>query len=151
MGRKRKVPDIIIIEQQSGSGLGWLVFGVAVGAGVALLLAPASGEETRKELRRRAKELQLSAADAIDGLREKFDALTSADDEPDGEAEGPDEDAEDGDEEGDPDEGEAAGATEASDGGHETLADARAELERRLAAARARRRVREPDEEEPVA
>ena len=148
MGRKRKAPDIIIIEQQSGSGLGWLVFGAAVGAGVALLLAPASGEDTRKELRRRARELQLSAADAIDGLREKFDALTSADDEPDKEAEDPDEDAEDGDEEGNPDEDEAA---EASDDGHETLSDARAELERRLAAARARRRVREPDEEEPVA
>ena len=148
MGRKRKAPDIIIIEQQSGSGLGWLVFGAAVGAGVALLLAPASGEDTRKELRRRARELQLSAADAIDGIREKFDALTSADDEPDKEAEDPDEDAEDGDEEGNPDEDEAA---EASDGGDETLSDARAELERRLAAARARRRVREPDEEEPVA
>ena len=148
MGRKRKAPDIIIIEQQSGSGLGWLAFGAAVGAGVALLLAPASGEDTRKELRRRARELQLSAADAIDGLREKFDALTSADDEPDKEAEDPDEDAEDGYEEGNPDEDEAA---EASDDGHETLSDARAELERRLAAARARRRVREPDEEEPVA
>jgi gas vesicle protein len=148
MGRKRKAPDIIIIEQQSGSGLGWLVFGAAVGAGVALLLAPASGEETREKLGRRAKELQRSAGDAIDGLREKFDALTSADGEPDEEAEDPEEDAEDGDEEADSDED---GAAEASDGGHETLSDARAELERRLAAARARRRVREPDEEEPVA
>src|SRR3990167_7806373 len=148
MGRKRKAPDIITIEQQGGSGLGWLVFGAAVGAGVALLLAPASGEETRRELRRRARELQLSAADAIDGIREKFDALTSADDEPAEEAGDPEEDAEDGDEEGDPDEDEA---DEASDGGDETLSDARAELERRLAAARARRRVREPDEEEPVA
>jgi gas vesicle protein len=144
MGRKRKAPDIIIIEQQSGSGLGWLAFGAAVGAGVALLLAPASGEETRKELRRRARELQLSAADAIDGLREKFDALTSSDDEPDREAE-------EADEEGDPDQDGAFEAAEASDVAPETLSDARAELERRLAAARARRRVREPDEEEPVA
>ncbi len=151
MGRKRKAPDIIIIEQQSGSGLGWLALGAAVGAGVALLLAPASGEETRKELRRRARELQLSAAEAIDGLREKFDALTSARDGSDEEAEDPDAGAEEADEEGDPDEDEAVEATGDSDGGHETLADARAELERRLAAARARRRVREPDEEEPVA
>jgi len=147
MGRKRQAPEIIIIEQQSGSGLGWLVFGAALGAGVALLLAPASGEETRKELGRRAKELQRSAEGAIDGIRQKFDALTSTDDEEEGAAE-------DAGEEGDPDEeeaSEAAEATEASDGAPETLSDARAELERRLAAARARRRVREPDEEEPVA
>lgn len=148
MRRKRKAPEIIIIEQQSGSGLGWLVFGAALGAGVALLLAPASGEETRKELGRRARELQRSAEDAIGGLREKFDALTSADDEQEGEAEDA---AEEADPDEDEDRGEVAEATEAPDVAPETLSDARAELERRLAAARARRRVREPDEEEPVA
>lgn len=141
MGRKKKAPEIIIIEQGGGSGLGWLLFGAALGAGAALLLAPASGEVTRKELRRRARELQQSAEDAIDGLREKFDAFTSSDEE-EALADGGDE----------PAETEAAEATgEAADPEPETLSDARAELERRLAAARARRRVREPDEVEPVA
>ena len=44
----------VIIEKNSG-GLGSFLVGLAVGAGVALLLAPQSGEETRRGLQRRAR------------------------------------------------------------------------------------------------
>jgi gas vesicle protein len=38
--------------------LGWVVVGGAVGAAVGLLVAPASGRETRRRLSRRVAELQ---------------------------------------------------------------------------------------------
>lgn len=60
-----------------------LVLGAAVGAGVALLLAPASGEETRGVLRRRVRALTRDASggwvsvrdEARRRLREKKEAL----------------------------------------------------------------------------
>jgi len=39
-----------------------ILVGVAVGAGVALLLAPASGEQTRRAIRRKAKAISRDAA-----------------------------------------------------------------------------------------
>ncbi|MBA3891984.1 MAG: YtxH domain-containing protein, partial [Gemmatimonadaceae bacterium] len=45
----------VIIEKQEGS-VGSLLLGIAIGAGVALLFAPRSGEETRADLRRRARD-----------------------------------------------------------------------------------------------
>jgi gas vesicle protein len=44
----------IVIEKHSG-GAGNLLLGVLIGAGVALLFAPRSGEETRTEISRRAR------------------------------------------------------------------------------------------------
>ncbi len=55
----------------TGSFLTGLLVGVAVGAGVALLLAPASGEETRRVLRRRAKALRRDAAGGWVSAREE--------------------------------------------------------------------------------
>lgn len=44
----------IVIEKHSG-GVGNLLLGVLIGAGVALLFAPRTGEETRDEISRRAR------------------------------------------------------------------------------------------------
>lgn len=53
----------VIIEKQEGS-IGSLLLGIAIGAGAALLFAPRSGEETRAELRRRARDVSDAARDA---------------------------------------------------------------------------------------
>lgn len=45
----------VIIEKHSG-GAGGFLAGVAIGAGLALLLAPQSGRKTRQDIERRAKE-----------------------------------------------------------------------------------------------
>lgn len=55
----------IVIEKHS-SGVGSLLLGVVIGAGVALLFAPRSGEETRTEIKRRAQR----AGDAARGVAE---------------------------------------------------------------------------------
>src|SRR5687767_438019 len=52
----------VIIERHSG-GVGSFILGVAVGAAVALLLAPQSGAATRRDLRRGARRARRAAHD----------------------------------------------------------------------------------------
>jgi gas vesicle protein len=91
MSDEAETPDPEAREHEEPGGSGWstgsflagILLGVAVGAGVALLLAPASGEETRLAIRRRAKAISRDAAggwvaarkEAGKLLREKKEAL----------------------------------------------------------------------------
>ena len=47
-------PPYVIVERRE-IGVGPFLIGIALGAGVALLLAPQSGEETRRGIARRAR------------------------------------------------------------------------------------------------
>ena len=67
--------DIILLEDEGSSSIGWFLLGAALGAGAALLLAPASGEETRRRISRGARRLKDSAADALDELRDEWDDI----------------------------------------------------------------------------
>ena len=49
----------------------WFLAGAAVGAGIALLYAPQSGEQTRKELRKKAEQAKEKMAEAGEELAEK--------------------------------------------------------------------------------
>ena len=49
-----------------------VVLGIVVGAGAALLLAPNSGADVRRQLARRARRLRHSGEDAWDGLRREL-------------------------------------------------------------------------------
>ena len=49
-------------------GVGSFLIGLALGAGVALLLAPQSGEETRRGLARRARRAQDAAQDFVEDV-----------------------------------------------------------------------------------
>jgi gas vesicle protein len=55
----------LIIEKNSGS-VGSFLVGLAVGAGIALLLAPKSGEETRRDIARQARQARDRARDLAD-------------------------------------------------------------------------------------
>lgn len=55
----------IIIEQRGGPGIGTFLIGALVGAGIALLMTPYSGEETQEEIRERAIRLKTAAGDGI--------------------------------------------------------------------------------------
>jgi gas vesicle protein len=50
-------------------GIGVLI-GMALGAGAALLLAPATGADTRRQLRRNARRLYARGTDAVEELRD---------------------------------------------------------------------------------
>jgi gas vesicle protein len=57
----------VIVERQE-SGVGSFILGLALGAGVALLLAPQSGEETRQSIARRARRAQEAAQDLVEDM-----------------------------------------------------------------------------------
>ncbi len=54
----------IVIDRDSG-GIGSFLVGALVGAGLALLFAPQTGEETQEEIRERAKKLRSAAEERI--------------------------------------------------------------------------------------
>ena len=68
----------IVIEKHSG-GVSNLLLGVLIGAGVALLFAPRSGEETRRDIKRRARRAGETVKGAAQGVTEQVvDSYESA-------------------------------------------------------------------------
>jgi len=57
----------VIVERRE-AGVGPLILGLALGAGVALLLAPQSGEETRRIIARRARRAQDAAQELVEDM-----------------------------------------------------------------------------------
>jgi hypothetical protein len=130
---RRKQREVVYVERAGDSSAKWLFWGALLGAGVALLYAPSSGEETRRNLQRKLWKLRAMTEEKLDeitqqfgGARESFQGMLE-DEEEDLEAEEP------------------------SDRyGRGSKPSPREELERRLAEARARRRS-PADLEEPLA
>ena len=134
MARRKENREVVYLERSGDSSAKWLFWGALLGAGLALLYAPRSGEETRRHLQRRLWKLRAMTEEKLDELAQQFgsgrEALTDLDDE---------------DEDG-LDEPDDLPAMRPRAGG----ASAREELERRLSEARARRRA-VGDLEEPLA
>ena len=63
---------VVVIERGNGTnGMGTFLLGLAIGAGAALLFAPASGAETRKRLQDEARRAGRKMKDMTDELGEK--------------------------------------------------------------------------------
>ncbi len=58
-------PQPYVIVERREAGVGSFLIGIVLGAGVALLLAPQSGEETRRGIARRARRAQDAAQDFV--------------------------------------------------------------------------------------
>jgi hypothetical protein len=128
-GKSREV----VYVQRGDSSAKWLFWGAVLGAGIALMYAPRSGEETRRGLQRRLWKLRAMTEEKFDELAQQFG--------------GPRESLRDLEDE-DFDEEELFEPREAPPA--RARPSAREELERRLAEARARRRA-SGDIEEPLA
>jgi gas vesicle protein len=131
--RRKQGREIVYLERAGDSSAKWLFWGAVLGAGLALLYAPRSGEETRRVLQRRLWKLRAMTEEKFDELAQQFGGRDSF------------EEFEDDEEE----------LLEAGEEGPEPRAragapSAREELERRLAEARARRRST-GEFEEPLA
>jgi len=67
---------VVVIERDGGNGIGPFLLGAAIGAGLALLLAPQSGAETRAGIKRRARAAKDSASrvagDVTDRVTDTF-------------------------------------------------------------------------------
>lgn len=69
MGDEREDPPVVI-ERRTGGGVGVFLLGAVLGAGLALLFAPQSGDETRAQVRRTARRMKRSARKMAESGRE---------------------------------------------------------------------------------
>jgi hypothetical protein len=129
---RRKGREVVYVERADSSAK-WLFWGAILGAGLALMYAPRSGEETRRLLQRKLWKLRAMTEERFDELAQQFggsrESLRDLDEE-------------------DLDEEELFEAREVPPA--RARPSAREELERRLAEARARRRVAGDLEEPPA-
>lgn len=62
--------ESVVIERKSGGGTGVFLLGLAIGAGLALLFAPQSGEDTRAALARNSRKARRKTRRFIDSARD---------------------------------------------------------------------------------
>lgn len=63
---------VVVIDRDRAGGLGMLLLGLAVGAGAALLFAPASGRETRHRIARGARKASRRARELAEDLGDEM-------------------------------------------------------------------------------
>jgi len=71
MSRQDQDEPRVIVEKRSG-GVGMLLMGLAIGAGLALLFAPQSGVETRRKIVRGARRMRRAAGNAAEGVSDQL-------------------------------------------------------------------------------
>src|SRR5918997_6620476 len=131
--RRKQPREVVYVERAGDTSARWLFWGALLGAGVALLYAPSSGEETRRNLQRKLWKLRAMTEEKLDELTQQFGGAKES-------FQGMLEDEEDEFEAEETPERYSRGGTPSP----------REELERRLADTRARRRS-PADLEEPLA
>src|SRR3954471_13481294 len=125
MVRHRQPREVVYVDRGEDSSVKWLFWGALLGAAVALMYAPRSGEETRRSVQRRLWKLRAMTEEKLDELTQQFgssarEAMEALDtEEEDDEFEGLEEPA--------PGAGAGAGAGARARGG----LSAREEVERR--------------------
>lgn len=133
MVRHREAAEVVYVDRGGDASVKYLLWGAVIGAGLALLYAPTTGEETRRSLQRRLRKLRAMTEEKLDDLVQQFGSRSPIPREFEEDEELEDE--------------IAAGRTTPSG----PTSSAREELERRLEQARARRRSASADSEGPVA
>jgi gas vesicle protein len=131
--RRKQRSEVVYVERGGDSSAKWLFWGALLGAGVALLYAPSSGEETRRNLQRKLWKLRAMTEEKLDEITQQFGGAKES-------FHGMLEDEED----------ELEGEETSEFYNRSAKPSPREELERRLADARARRRS-PADLEEPLA
>jgi gas vesicle protein len=133
-GRQRR--EVVYVERGGDTSAKWLFWGALLGAGLALMYAPTSGEDTRRNLQRKLWKLRAMTEEKLDELSQQLggakDSLGALLEDEDEDLEAEDEDR------------------TLYGRGQSGSSSPREELERRLADARARRRPA-ADLEEPLA
>src|SRR6185369_10206293 len=72
--RRSQSPEVVYVERGGDSSAKWLFWGALLGAGLALLYAPHSGEETRRLLQRKLWKLRAMTEEKLDELAQQFGA-----------------------------------------------------------------------------
>ena len=134
MARRKGGREVVYVERGGDASAKWLFWGAVLGAGLALLYAPRTGEETRRVLQRKLWKLRAVTEEKLDELAQQFSSGREA------LQDRTEEDEDEFDDLGEPPPLRPRAAAPS----------ARDELERRLAESRARRRA-VGDIEEPLA
>lgn len=119
----------VVLERREG-GVGAFLFGALVGAGVALLFAPRSGEQTREDLRAGVTRLRERAEDTVRTFQDSVNDTV-------GNVRGEVNDR-------------IAVAREAFDAGRQAARDTRSDMERRVEEAKVRVRTNRDAALEPI-
>ena len=69
----REGEPYIVIERERDGGFGPFILGALVGAGLALLLAPQTGEETQEELKKQARRFRAQAGERVRAVQEELE------------------------------------------------------------------------------
>ncbi len=77
MGRYKDEDEDVMPERNRSLGVGTFLAGLAIGAGLALLVAPQSGEELRRRIRRNAHRAKLAAEDLAHDAKKRARDLTT--------------------------------------------------------------------------
>src|SRR5215207_7377013 len=134
MVRRKQGREVVYVERGGDVSAKWLFWGAVLGAGLALMYAPRTGEETRRVLQRKLWKFRAVTEEKLDELAQQFGSGKAAL-----------EDLAADDDEDDLDEADSLPPLRPRAAGP----SAREELERRLAESRARRRS-VSDLEEPL-
>jgi gas vesicle protein len=78
MARQEQGDESVVVIERGGSPVAAFLMGVAVGAGVALLLAPQSGAETRADIAQQARRAKDAAGRAAGTVRDRTREAYSA-------------------------------------------------------------------------
>lgn len=70
--RDRDEVPYIVVERESG-GVGAFIFGALLGAGIALLFAPKSGEETQREIKEKALKFRDAAEERVREMQRQLE------------------------------------------------------------------------------
>src|SRR5918999_3037476 len=70
--RRKQHREVVYVERGGDSSAKWLFWGALLGAGMALLYAPSSGEETRRNLQRKLWKLRAMTEEKLDEITEQF-------------------------------------------------------------------------------
>ena len=71
--RDQKEFPYIVIERETGGGLGAFALGALVGVGLGLLFAPKSGAETQEDLREHARKFREAAEDRMRDVQDQLE------------------------------------------------------------------------------
>src|SRR5919206_1899287 len=69
--RRKQQREVVYVERGDSSAK-WLFWGALLGAGVALLYAPSSGEETRRNLQRKLWKFRAMTEEKLDEITQQF-------------------------------------------------------------------------------
>src|SRR3954462_11232027 len=70
--RRNQGREVVYVERGGDSSAKWLFWGSLLGAGLALLYAPSSGEETRRNLQRKLWKLRAMTEEKLDEFTQQF-------------------------------------------------------------------------------